>query len=612
MRFITLLVAAGAALIFHLVVAAPAPDVTVPLLAGEPTKADLARARERLAQWESTAAERAPRVMRIIYWTPADREPLADFRPRLTRVMQHIQSFYGTQMASWGFPGRSIQLEVESDAMLKIPVAKGTLKSAECSESDSSDGQAIRRDCLRVLKEEGIEGDSETIVIFCNLADWDPEKRTMSHHSPYYAGGRSTGGTAWQVDSPLLDSDFLKVKDQHLQDKQYGHIPLGRYNSIFVGGVCHELGHALGLPHCRESAAARAARGTALMGSGNRTYGEELRGEGRGSFLTLPHALKLAAHPQFSGSVKAISQSLKAEYSGWRFEPTADGLRVDGVVRTNIPCHAVLAYGDPEGGSNYDAAIAVAVPHEDGTFSLLLPPTESKSRAAVLSFVAVGVNGAATAGVDSLSGFSLNCRIDAAGRYDMAQAVAGMELKELAATARDGKLSASVMEKLAPAAREALRRLALPDDARGKPAPDAAADHAKSLPLSDTAPANAETGYGGVHYDRTPERGPLIGPQGPVAHGLWAHANASFTYQLGGKWKTLTGECALLETGSGSVTGAILADGKTIWESKVIGAGMTAAFSLDLTGVQSLTLTTRGVKGIRSAHSAWLQPVLGR
>jgi hypothetical protein len=606
------LIAAG---LFHVLTAAPeSPSTPGPreLLPGEPTRDDLTRARQRLEAWENTAAQKASRVMRVLYWTPADREPQPEFRARLTRVMQHIQAFYLREMTAWGFPGRTIQLDLAEDGLLRLPVVKGTLKSAECSEQDSSDGQAIRRDCLRALQESGVDGNNETLVIFCNLAEWDPDKRTMSHHSPYYAGGDSKGGTAWQVDSPLLDSAHLDVKDRHLQDKQYGLISLGRYNSIFVGGVCHEIGHALGLPHCRESEAARASRGTALMGSGNRTYGEELRGEGRGSFLTLPHALKLAAHPQFSGSVKEMATALMATYRDWQITAGADGLQVSGVVQTNPPCHAVLAYGDPAGGGDYDSAIAAAVPAEDGRFSLVLPPAGTRKKAAVLSIVAVGVNGAATAGVSSSQALSLALRLDQEGRYDPAPALATLEVEQHAAAARGGKLDAAVLAQLSPTAREALRRLALPDTAKSKPAPADVPAETMSLPLSDAAPSAAKTGYGGVHFDRSDAGGPLVGPDGPAAHGLWAHANATHTYALGGKWKTLSGSCALLKTGSGPVKAAILADGKPLWESKVIDPGKVESFRLDVTGVESLTLETKGTRGIGSAHSAWLEPVMSR
>ena len=192
-----------------------------------------------LEAWENNAPEKAPRVLRICYWTPSDRDPAPEYRARLTRVMKHVQDFYSREMAAWGFPGRTIRIELTADTLLAMHEVKGALKSAECSETEPQVGDAIRRDCLRVLRAAGIDGDKETMVIFCNLADWDPEKRTLSHHSPYYAAGDSRSGTAWQVDSPLLDSALLGIKDQHITDGQYGRISLGKYNSFFVGGVCH-------------------------------------------------------------------------------------------------------------------------------------------------------------------------------------------------------------------------------------------------------------------------------------------------------------------------------------------------------------------------------------
>ena len=37
-----------------------------------------------------------------------------------------------------------------------------------------------------------------------------------------------------------------------MQDGEYGRISMGKHNSIFIGGVAHELGHALSLPHNKE------------------------------------------------------------------------------------------------------------------------------------------------------------------------------------------------------------------------------------------------------------------------------------------------------------------------------------------------------------------------
>ena len=592
--------------------AVSAADVLKKLLPGEPAQADMERARRLLQQWEEEAPEKARRVMRICYWSPVDREPQPEYRQRLTRVMKHIQDFYRHEMAGWGFPNRTIQLELAEDGLLQLHLVQGRLKSVECSEGDPKDGREIKQDCLAKLRDAGIDGEKETLVIFCNLADWDAETRTMGHHSPYYASGDSRGGTAWQVDSPLLDADLLAVKDQALQDKQYGRISLGKYNSIFIGGVCHELGHALGLPHCKECAASRAARGTALMGSGNRTYGEELRGEGFGSFLTLPHALKLAAHPQFSGSVKQMDTRAKAEFSAWQFKPSSDGLVVNGVVSASLPVHAVLAYADPAGGGDYDSAIAAAVPESDGHFKLTLPPTEKKNTSMSLHFVAVCVNGAATAGVWSSQAYTMNGRISAEGAYDVTKAEQKIEFDQIWPIFREGKLFAPDLAKLSPRVQALLHRLQAPDSAAGKPAPADVVANAAAIPLSDTAPLHAETGWAGVHFDRMPEGGPLPGPEGLFEHGLYAHANSLFEYQLGGRWDSFTGTACVLQGGYGRVEATILGDDRVLWQSSTLKAGDLGTFNVDVKGVQKLTLRITGKDKINGAWGAWGEPLLRR
>jgi len=58
-------------------------------------------------------------------------------------------------------------------------------------------------------------------------------------------------------------------------------------------GIAHELGHAFALPIAVN--AGMKILGTSLLGGGNHTYREELRGEGKGSFLTMASAMRLAS-----------------------------------------------------------------------------------------------------------------------------------------------------------------------------------------------------------------------------------------------------------------------------------------------------------------------------
>lgn len=574
-----------------------------PLLPGEPTVDDMARARAVLTSWEKDAP-RTARVCRIVYWSPADREPLPEYEARLSRVMKHIQEFYRREMAAWGFAGRTIQLETGTDGLVKIYRAKGSLKSAECSETDPSDGQAIRKDALQALQEQGqIDGDKETIVIFCNLADWDPEKRRMSHHSPYYASGNSQHGTAWQLDSPLLDAALLGEKQQHLHDGQYGHISLGKYNSIFIGGVCHELGHALGLPHCRASAAAEAARGTALMGDGNRTYGEEIRGESKGSFLSLPHALKLAAHPQFSGIVRGMDRKGTVAYSNWKLTAENASLRVTFRIEPSLPVHAVLAYADGEGGADYDSEIAVGIPQADGQVTLTLPPPRKKNVPAQVNIVTVFANGTATASVWSSGGFSLPVRFTGGPGYDITGTREKLALTEFVKARKSGVLTPEKLQAWGPRFAEAHERLSKPDAASGKPLPKDVPAGITSLVLSDAAPASAKTGWGGVHFDRRDSGEPFLIHSGLVTTGLWAHADSQFTYDLGGHWKKFAGDVAFLEGARGRVQASIFGDGRELWKSGELRAdGAPASCAVDVSGISKLELkiTCRG-----SNHSTW-------
>lgn len=67
-------------------------------------------------------------------------------------------------------------------------------------------------ECLPGLRDAGIDADRETVIIFTNLADWDPAIARFQHKSPYYAGGSRRSGTAGQLDSPELDTRNRPLK----------------------------------------------------------------------------------------------------------------------------------------------------------------------------------------------------------------------------------------------------------------------------------------------------------------------------------------------------------------------------------------------------------------
>lgn len=563
-----------------------------------------AAARAILDAWHAEVPRPATRLLRIAAWRAADRPFPAGQRARLDRILTHIERFFATEMARHGLGPRTIRPERDAGGLLVVHEVTGR---GDWTDYRRQDGGRIREECRAPLAAAGIDLDRETVMIFTNLATWDPARGTFAHRSPYYAAGSARSGTAWQCDSPEFDTLQLAAREPLIDDAEYGRIPLGRHVSIFVGGMAHELGHALGLPHCR-ARDDEAARGTALMGSGNRTYGEELRGEGPGTFLTLAHALRLASHPQFSGSVKGLDEPASATFADLAVSRADDGhgFTVSGRVVGTPPVYALVGYLDPAGGGDYDARTVTAVP--DGAGRFILPCTALVAgRTAGLRVVACHANGgvssleqpyavAADGGVDIDTmrlAFALRPFLDALPAGEAAARAA------LPADEDAGRIAAAVL-----AGRFGPRR----------PPPAAIPADADRWPLSRVEPALATVGWLEPAYDHLPRPDALIESAGRLFEtGIYAHAPARHAYALDGRWQRLEGGCGLPTQSGGSVVFSIRADGREVFRSRRLGPGQMDRFEIDLTDIDELELVTDDAGDGKAADwGVWLAPMLGR
>lgn len=603
---------------FEISLAALAMTFAIPSRAATPqeeitTQAPAARA--ILDAWQATKPERVERSVHLVYWTPSDREPAPRHRERLSVIFDEVRAFYAREMERNGFGPRTIRVLKEADGKSRIHLVRG---AEPYTSYNRESGSKIRRECVPVLQAAGLDPANETIVIFCNMANWDPEKRTMSQNSPYYAGGSNGNGTAWQVDSPLLDLDLLETREPMLQDGEYGRISPGRYNSIFIGGVIHELGHALGLPHNRQRPDQQELWGTALMGSGNRTFGEERRGEGKGTFLTLGEAMRLASHPIFCDSIKGLEIKANAVLSEAKLESQGKTFTFSGRVIADPPPYAIIGYTDPAGGSNYDATTTTAVPDREGRFTLNCNALRP-GKGGVLHVITAQANGA----MSSFASFGREPRfsyfVEKDGTVDLSAAQAKLLLTSLceAVAKGRGKDATTELQKLEQAGvgaklLEVARVLvAAPDAQPGPPPAEVTADRCM---LSDAKPAEASVGYGRPTYNRLPESDPLLIAGGRLyARGLYAHAPARHAWTLDGKWGRVTGIGAVAEGHDGSVVLSIVGDGRELWHSRRLKEGETAPFDLPVKDVQRLELVVSDAgDGTNSDWGVWLEPTLLR
>jgi hypothetical protein len=572
--------------------------------------------------------------LHVVYFTPSDRDPEPHYRERLSAIVEDIRTFYRAGMVQAGFGPKTFDLARDAEGKLIIHLVKGKESDAtyersgfqQNRESDASSRDRIQKACRPVLKAAGIDFDRETVLIFCNLAKWDEAARAFSHHSPYAGHANQIGGWCFAVDSVILNLDDLSKKEPRLKDAEWGNESLGKFNTIFIGGIAHELGHAFGLPHCGERWDEK-ARGKSLLGSGNHNYREELRGEGPGTFLTMASAMKLAARPLFSHSDKEMTKAprlaendfqLSTDVTRSELTNRSGALRLEGIVKGVPAIYGVIAYFDSSRTGGYDAPTATAVPDAEGRFAIEISDL-APSRQGELRIEYCHVNGA-------ISERRAPFRVTPERSLDLAQWEVLQNLAPLAKAVRDEKLKTARTElrrieagKASELTKTIARKLAATLEDKPALAPANVPPEITQFPLGDARAKTVTVGWLKPTANRVPASEeielPLLDAGKFYATGLYAHAPARHVFDLDRKWKTLRGEGGLhtLQQFAGSVVFVIKADGKEVFRSTTIRKSAKASYDVDVTEVKTLEFIVEdGGNGNGNDWGLWLDPTLSR
>ena len=570
-------------------------------------------ARKAVAAWhEGEAASRG--VLRVVYFHPSDRDPLPDYADRLDRVLTDVSGFYRDGLRRFGVANEGLPLE-KKDGKLVLHVVKGKHPASAYQHESGSQTEAEIRGALRGT----FDLDREHVLVMYGLCRKEPDGRYV-FDAPYYGRGTQGGGLCHAADCELLDPLLLTETEKQIiyAEHYYPRMEqtVAKFNSMYLGGTAHELGHGLGLPH--DSGGVREQwMGTSLMGGGNLTYRQEVWGGGKPVYLSQGSALQLIAHPLITGSNKGRWAETGGDFKDVKFTAEEASLTIKGKAGGSIAPYAVVAYLWPASSRTDHGAQTFPVLLKEGEFALGLGRLKGGNYR--MKLTALHLNGGTTTR-------ALTFTVRSGGDPDVDALKADWAVNQAvqAVVRQQPEARQFLTDEVIAAAPTPLAKLKLKvlHGIVDPPEPvDLAAVKEAKFFLSDAVWTNGEVGWGQparnfFWFAGTPQTNPFLQLAGRTYDkGLYAHSPSSFTFPVAGQWKKFAASVGL-NTGAlaqGSAVFTVWGDGRELHRTPILRAGERREIELDITSVKELELRAEGGEGHpHNSWAVWADPVVSR
>jgi len=290
-----------------------------------------------------------PYNLNVVYFVPNDIPFDTTYKTRLSAILIWGQNYFKQNMISNGYGPKTFGLfkETANPNNVKIIVIHGAYPHTSYTYNDAS---KMVQETNAYFTNNPTQKNSDHTLFITAVAD------ASTANVPFYGSGTN----CYALDYPQFDIQYLGTDTYTFTG--------------WFGGMMHELGHGLNLPHCAETKTEHddPNKGVTLMSFGNMSLGKSPTFVNRAGCAILNNCQVFADAPgtsYYNGSTATLS-SLHTTYSNGE-------LIVSGTFQSNRVVKDVNIYQNP---TQYPApgnnSIAWSVPPTGNSFNVHMPVSE--------------------------------------------------------------------------------------------------------------------------------------------------------------------------------------------------------------------------------------------